>query len=88
MSTIHWRSLGQLWDEFEQAHNDMDRFLRHIDARGAAALPGVQAAYPPVNIWGDDENIYLKSELPGITLKIAREFYTGSIGNPSVWPVL
>jgi HSP20 family protein len=67
MSTVHWQSLGQLWNEFERAHNDMSRFLQHIDTRDQAGFFGVPAAYPPVNVWDDDENIYLEAELPGIT---------------------
>jgi HSP20 family protein len=65
MSTVRWQSLGQLWNEFERAHYDiMNPFLQHIDTRG---LFGVTAAYPPVNVWDDDANIYLEAELPGIT---------------------
>src|SRR5690242_8606947 len=67
MSTVRWQSLGQLWNEFERAHNDMNRVLQHLDTRGPAGLFGVPAAYPPVNVWDDDENIYLEAELPGIT---------------------
>jgi HSP20 family protein len=67
MSNVRWQSLGQLWNEFERAHNDMNRFLQHIDTRGPAGLFGVTAAYPPVNVWDDEENIHLEAELPGIT---------------------
>jgi HSP20 family protein len=67
MSTPHWQSLGQLWNEFERAHNEMNRVLQHIDTRDPAGLFGVPAAYPPVNVWDDDANIYLETELPGIT---------------------
>ncbi len=69
MSIVHWQALGQLWNEFERAHDEMNRFLQHIDPRGPAGLAGVPAAYPPVNVWDDDENIYLEAELPGISLE-------------------
>ena len=69
MSTVRWLPLGQLWNEFERAHNERNRFLQHIDPRGSARLFGVPAAYPRVNVWDDDENIYLEAELPGITLE-------------------
>jgi HSP20 family protein len=67
MSTVRWQSLGQLWNEFERTHHDMKRLLQHLDTRGPAGHFGVPAAYPPVNVWDDDENIYLEAELPGIT---------------------
>ncbi len=69
MSRVGWRPLGQLWNEFECSQNEVDRSLRHIDTRSAAGLFGVHAAYPPLNVWDDPENIYLESELPGFTPK-------------------
>jgi len=69
MSRVDWQPLGQLWGEFERSQNETDRSLRHVDTRGAAGPFGVHAAYPPVNVWDDGENIYLESELPGFTLK-------------------
>jgi HSP20 family protein len=69
MSIVHWQSLGQLWNEFERAHNDMNRVLQHIDTRGPAGLFGAPVAYPPVNVWDDDANICLEAELPGTTLE-------------------
>ncbi len=67
MSTVRWQSLGQLWNECERDHNDMNRVLQHLVTRGPAGLLGVPAAYPPVNVWDDDQNIYVEAELPGIT---------------------
>ena len=69
MSTVRWQSLGQLWNELERGHNEMNRVLQHIDTHGPAGLFGAPAAYPPVNVWDDEENFYLGAELPGIALK-------------------
>jgi HSP20 family protein len=77
MSRVDWQPLGQIWDEFERSQNEADRFLRHIDTRGAAGPFGVHAAYPAVNVWDDEQNIYLESELPGFTLKNLEITVTG-----------
>jgi HSP20 family protein len=69
MSTVRWQSLGQLWNELERGHNQINRVLQHMDTHGPDGLFGVPAAYPPVNVWDDEENFYLGAELPGITLK-------------------
>jgi len=69
MSILLWHPLGQIWNEFDQAHNEMNRFLRYIDPRDPVSPSGVPVAYPPVNVWGDDENMYLEAELPGVTLE-------------------
>ena len=68
MSTARWLPLGQLWNEFDAAHNEINRFLQLVAPRDPADPSGVPVAYPPVNVWDDDDNIYLEAELPGITL--------------------
>jgi len=66
MSNLCWQPLGQMWNEFDRAH-EMNRFLRYIDQPDPEGSAGVLVAYPPVNVSVDDENIYLEAELPGIT---------------------
>jgi HSP20 family protein len=61
--------MGQLWNEFEAAPNEINRFLQLIAPRDPAAPSGMPVAYPPINVWDDDDNIYLEAELPGITLE-------------------
>ena len=67
MSTVRWLPLGQLWNEFDAAHNEVNRFLHLVAPRDPADPSGVPVAYPPVNVWDDDDNVYLEAELPGIT---------------------
>jgi HSP20 family protein len=67
MSIMSWHPLAQIWNEFHRAPNPTNSFWRDTDARDPAELFGVPVAYPPVNVWDDDENIYLEAELPGIT---------------------
>lgn len=47
---------------FEQ----MDRLFGPIgfDAAAPATRP---AAYPPLNVWEDDDNLYVEAELPGLS---------------------
>jgi HSP20 family protein len=66
MSILRWYPLGEMWNEFDRAENGMNRFLRYMDTRGPAAPSREPFAYPPVNVWDDDENVYLDAELPGI----------------------
>ena len=70
MSIRRRHPLGQIWNEFDWAQDEMNRLLQHyFDGRGPASPSGVPAAYPPVNVWDDDENIYLEAELPGVSLE-------------------
>jgi HSP20 family protein len=69
MSTVRRLPLGQLWNEFDDADNEINRLLQLIAPRDPADPSGVPVAYPLVNIWDDDDNIYLEAELPGITVE-------------------
>ncbi len=67
MSILHWHPLGQIWNEFDR--DEMNRIWQYVASRGPADPSDVPIAYPPVNAWDDDENIYLEAELPGVTLE-------------------
>jgi HSP20 family protein len=67
MSILCWQPLGQFWNEFDRAPPARNPFVRYFDACDPADFAGVPAAYPPVNVWDDDENLYLEAELPGVT---------------------
>jgi len=69
MSSVRWLPLGQLWNEFDATNHEINRFLQLVAPRDPADPSGVPVAYPPVNVWDDDNNIYLEAELPGITLE-------------------
>jgi HSP20 family protein len=46
---------------FEQ----MDRLFGPNGFEGAQPFPRV-SAYPPLNVWEDDDNLYVEAELPGL----------------------
>ncbi|TWU43485.1 18 kDa heat shock protein [Novipirellula aureliae] len=55
---IPWASeLNRLQEEMERVFGD--------GARESLLRP---RAYPPVNIWEDDDNLYVESEIPGMEL--------------------
>jgi len=69
MPTLRWLPTGQIWNELDRADDEMDRSLRDLGPGDPAGPPGGPAAYPPVNVWDDDESMYLDAELPGVTLE-------------------
>lgn len=69
MSTVRGLPLGQLWNEFDATRDEINRFLQWVAPRDPADPSGGPVAYPPVNVWDDDDSIYLEAELPGITLE-------------------
>jgi HSP20 family protein len=69
MPILRWHPLGQIWNEFDRAHNEMNRFLQYVDSGGPGNPDAELAAYPPLNVTDDNDNIYVEAELPGIALE-------------------
>jgi HSP20 family protein len=45
---------------------EMDLWLRRSESEGPRRF--TQAVYPPLNLWEDDENLYVEAELPDLEL--------------------
>jgi len=54
---------------FTQTFGDFDRAMRQLirEFQPAGAPRGLSPAFPPVNLWEDDDNLYAEAELPGVT---------------------
>jgi len=54
-----------VWASFDRLNGEMDRLLDHwgVDLPRGLAL----AAFPPVNVWEDEESFHVEAELPGMT---------------------
>ena len=48
MSIVLSQPLGQLWNEFERAHNEMNRVLQHIDTRDPAGKDWIDHVSSPL----------------------------------------
>lgn len=58
------RLLPSLWANFDRLHGEMDRLL---EGWGIDLPRNVVPAFPPVNVWEDNEAFHLEAELPGMT---------------------
>jgi HSP20 family protein len=71
------------WEPFGSMLRDMGRlqgeFARLFDAFGgdSRTWPVLTGAYPALNIWEDDANVYLETELPGMALEDLEIYVTG-----------
>lgn len=65
-----WQPLqgGTIWEQFNQLQNDMNRVFDRWGRSGARFL-GLAPSYPPVNVWEDQDQVYVQAELPGLELK-------------------
>lgn len=58
------RLLPSLWASFDRLHGEMDRLL---EGWGVDLPRSVVPAFPPVNVWEDENGFYVEAELPGMT---------------------
>lgn len=67
MLRTRWSPFGRnVWSQFQQAQEEMSRlFDRWGDGRAGLA----NNSFPPINVWEEDDAIYLEAELPGLCLK-------------------
>lgn len=77
MLATRWQpfGLGEMWSEMNRLHEEMDRlFGRYGFGDGRRA---VAPAYPALNLWQDDDNLYCEAELPGMELADLEIYATG-----------
>ena len=51
--------------DLNRLHNEMERLFGQRPGSALARVP----AYPAVNMWEDDDNLYVESEVPGMELE-------------------
>jgi HSP20 family protein len=63
-------------EEMNRLTDEMGRLF----GRWGVASPRMFAAsaYPPIDLWADDDNLYLEAELPGLGLDDLEIFVTGN----------
>ena len=75
MLTTRWQPLGTVWPEMNRLQEEMEQWLRRAgmnDPRRSA-----QSVYPPLNLWEDDNNLYVEAELPELELTDLEIFVNG-----------
>lgn len=75
MRATRWPNSAPLWNTFQQFQSEMNRLFDRWNDRGEA-FNGF-GAFPPVNVWEEDDNVFVESELPGMDLKGLEIFVTG-----------
>jgi len=70
--------LATRWEPFvhmNRLRNEVDQlFDRWSEDR---LLPYARGAFPPLNLWENDDNLYVEAELPGFELRDLEIFVTG-----------
>lgn len=74
MYAPQWNSLVNFGATMNRLQRDMDRMLgRFGDGNGRRAA----AAYPPLDLWQDADNLYVEAELPGMAMDDLEIYVSG-----------
>lgn len=74
MLSTRWEPFTDLWRGLDLLQRRMDQLLDDSHREG---WPGFAGAFPLVNLWEDDVNVYAECELPGMELDALEIQVTG-----------
>lgn len=63
MLSTRWQPIAEL----NRLRNEMDRLFGRYTGDSGGPLPGA-ATYPLLNLWEDDDQLYVEAELPGFEM--------------------
>jgi HSP20 family protein len=71
-----WDPFADMWTRANRLQNLVNRVLETPEW-GNNREPRLGGAYPALDVWGDEENLYLEAELPGMELADLEIYVTG-----------
>lgn len=74
MYAPQWNSLANFGATMNRFQRDMDRMMGR-SSRGNGRR--VSAAYPPLDLWQDADNLYVEAELPGMAMDDLEIYVSG-----------
>ena len=74
MRPSRWHATNHLWNRLQPFHGELNRLF---DRWGGEGDGFGAAAFPPVNVWEDGDQVWLEAELPGLGLKDLEIYVTG-----------
>lgn len=75
-----WQSFDEMLQNMSRLHGEMNRLFDRwgVDRwQGEGARAFTPAAYPLLDVWEDDDNLYVEAELPGFAMKDLEMYVTG-----------
>lgn len=65
MLLTRWGPYGNLWNEMGRFREEMNQLFGRL---GTTSWPSLAVSYPPLNVWENDDNLFVEAELPGMQL--------------------
>ena len=70
-----WQPWSDVWGEMSRLHDEMNRLFDRWGGNGPRQF--AHGVYPLLNLWDDDEHLYVEAELPGLELSDLEMYVTG-----------
>jgi HSP20 family protein len=74
MRPSRWQSFGPVWNQLHQFQDEMNRLFDRWGNGNPFTGP---AAFPPLNVWEDGDQVHVTAELPGLNLNDLEIYVTG-----------
>ena len=75
MLTTRWQPFGTTWPGMKRRQEEMELWLRNAGMNDPRRF--AHSVYPPLNLWEDENNLYVESELPELELADLEIFVNG-----------
>ena len=75
MLSTRWRPLGDVWSEMNRLQGEMNRLFGRYGAGNGSDR--TDAGYPALDLWEDEDKLYVEAELPGMELGDMEIFVNG-----------
>lgn len=75
MTLARWNPLWEMQSEMNRLRGEMDRLFGRSNGGSRQLLSPTE--YPALNLWEDDESLFVEAELPGMNLEDLEIFVTG-----------
>jgi HSP20 family protein len=73
MALLRWQPFSPVWNQLQQLQSEMNRLFDRWGDNGGSGL----AAFPPVNVWEEGDQVFVEAELPGMSQKDLEIYVTG-----------
>ncbi len=79
MFVPRWQPLTAVWPDVNRLQDEFDRVFGRLGGRLPLprALAPMVAGFPALNLWEDDNNLYVEAELPGVELEDLEIYVNG-----------
>ena len=68
MQLSRWQPFNPVWNQLQQFQTELNRLFERWSGDGGEHS-STAAGYPAVNVWEDQNSVFVEAELPGLDLK-------------------